>query len=290
MKFLLPAIAASVMLLVISCNRNTESSTSEPKASLEAIQVQDMPAADENKKEEKRKGTNQSPGKNTNADWDKKIIKTAVMNVETQQFKTYSRQIHELLTKWESYIAREEENESDGKLNNSLSIKVPASRFDEAVNSISSLNGKVLVKQISSEDVTGELVDVRTRAEAKKTIRLRYLDMLQKAKNIEEIIQVEREINQIQEQIEAAEGRLNYLAHTTSYSTIELTFFQVIDPKSISDPNPGYAKRLLLAMNEGLKWMGDLLIFIATLWPLWLLVMAGLFIIRRMRRPVIVNK
>jgi hypothetical protein len=263
---------------------------SNSKASPETIQVQEAPSADENKEQEQKEGTNQSPGKNTNADWDKKIIKTAVMNVETQEFKNYSRQIHALLTKWEGYIAREEESESEGKLNNLLSIKVPASRFDEAVNSISSLNGKVLVKQISSEDVTGEIMDVRTRAEAKKRIRLRYLDMLQKAKNIGEIIQVEREINQIQEQIEAAEARLNYLAHTTSYSTIELTFFQVIDPKSISDPNPGYAKRLLLAMNEGLKWMGDLLIFIATLWPLWLLVVTGVFIIRRMRRTVIVNK
>jgi hypothetical protein len=149
---------------------------SNSKASLEPIQVQEAPSADENKEQEQKEGTNQSPGKNTNADWDKKIIKTAVMNVETQEFKNYSRQIHALLTKWEGYIAREEESESEGKLNNLLSIKVPASRFDEAVNSISSLNGKVLVKQISSEDVTGEIMDVRTRAEAKKRIRLRYLE------------------------------------------------------------------------------------------------------------------
>ena len=286
MKLLLPALAASLMLMAFSCNQTDQASTSDSGATVQEVQLE-TPIVDEetkNEEEKKKEGKNeQVPVKNSNADWDKKIIKTGVINVQTEEHKNYSRQIHDLITKWEAYIAREEESESDGKVNNSLSIKVPVAHFDEAINNISSLKGKMLVKQISSQDVTGEMMDIRTRAEAKKRIRLRYLDMLQKAKNIEEVIQVEREINQIQEQIEAAEGRLNYLSHTTSYSTIELSFFQVLDPKAIEDPNPGYARRLLLALNEGLKWIGNVMIFFATLWPLWLIIAVGIVVIKRMR-------
>ena len=218
-----------------------------------------------------------------NADWDKKIIRSAMINVEADDFKKYNTQVHELIAKWEGYIAREEESKSDNRITNLLTIKVPVSRFDEAVNTLSTLKGKILVKQISSEDVSAEVIDVRTRVEAKKRIRLRYLDMLQKARNIEEIIQVEREINQVQEQIEAAEGRLNYLTHTTSYSTIELTFYQVLDPKAIDEEDSGFARRLLIALNEGLKLVGNVLIFFATLWPLWLIAIIAIFIIRRVR-------
>lgn len=284
MKILMPVLAASVMLLSIACKRNTETAS---KDSVVNQKQQVMPAPPETAREEDQRGDqnqkNQLPVKNTNADWDEKIIKTAVINVETDDFKKYNRQVHELIPIWEGYIAREEESEFDNRINNLLTIKVPVSRFDEVINSISSLKGKMLVKQISSEDVTAEVIDIRTRVEAKKRIRLRYIDMLQKARNIEEIILVEGEINQIQEQIEAAEGRLNYLTHTTSYSTIELKIYQILDPKVIDGGNQGYARRLLSALNEGLKWMGSVVIFFATLWPLWLIAGIAILIIRRVR-------
>ena len=283
MKLLMPALAASVMLLTIACKRNAETAS---KDAVTTHELQLAPPPVTKQEEEQRndqKQNNQVPVKNTNADWDKKIIRSAVINVEADDFKNYNTQVHELISKWEGYIAREEESKSDNRINNLIIIKVPVSRFDEAINTISSLKGKMLVKQISSEDVTAEVIDIRTRVEAKKRIRLRYIDMLQKARNIDEIIQVEREINQVQEQIEAAEGRLNYLTHTTSYSTIELAFYQVLDPKAIDELNPGYARRLLTALNEGLKWVGNLVIFFATLWPLWLMAVIAILIIRRVR-------
>jgi len=291
MKPLLSACAAFIMLLAVSCNQHAKDSEVALTVATENLELMQVPPKGEEEKSNNNKQRDQVPVTNTNADWNKKIIKTAVMNVEAENFKSYNSQIHELITKWEGYIAKEEESSSDNRINNLLTIKVPTSHFDEAVNAISSLKGKMMVKQISSQDVTAEVMDIRTRTEAKKRIRLRFLDMLQKAKNIEEIIQVEHEISNIQEQIEAAEGRLNYLTHATSYSTIELSFFQILDPKVIDDQNPGYAKRFLLALNEGLKWVGNLVILLATLWPVWLFSIIAILIIRRVRLiSVKVNK
>src|SRR4030095_9791120 len=93
-----------------------------------------------NNKEEDKGGqpnkSNQVPVKYVDNDWDKKIVKIAVLNVETEDFKKYNTQVHELATKWEGYIAREEESGSEYKINNLVTIKVPVSRFDEAVNTI----------------------------------------------------------------------------------------------------------------------------------------------------------
>ena len=291
MKPLLSAFAAFTMLLAFSCNQHAKESSDTATVTTESLEIMQVPPKGEEEKTNNKKQRDQLPVTNTNADWNKKIIKTAVINVETDNFKSYNTQIHELITKWGGYIAKEEENSADRRINNLLTIKVPTDLFDEAVANITSLKGKMMVKQISSQDVSAEVIDIRTRAEAKKRIRLRYLDMLQKAKNIEEIIQVEHEISNIQEQIEAAEGRLNYLTHATSYSTIELSFFQVLDTKNIDDQNPGYAKRFLLALNEGLKWVGNLVILLATLWPVWLFTLITIIIIKRVRLiSVKVNK
>ncbi len=196
------------------------------------------------------------------------------------EYNKYNETIHQLLKKWEAYVAGEQENSSDYKIENAITIKIPVQYFDDAMQYLST-TGKLLAKQIDARDVTGEYFDTKARMEAKKRIRLRYLDMLQKAKNMEEILQVEREINGIQEQIEAGEGRLNYLGNAATYSTIRLTFFQILNANAIDNNKPGFGKRILLAMNDGLKWVSELIIFIVTIWPLFLALFLGIWIINR---------
>jgi hypothetical protein len=285
MNFLLSSIAASLMLLGVSCKDRKEitAGTTDPSPQAGVISKEEYSAPREQQKQEDRKIRNQqeykTPGK-YDGGWDKKIIKTATLQTEVKDFRKYSDKIHELVPLWEGYIAKEEEKDNDYKREGVLTIKVPVSRFDEAINSITSLQEKLLLKQITSEDVTSEVMDIRARMEAKKRIRLRYLDMLDKAKNMEEILQVEREINNIQEQIEAAEGRLDYLTHTSAYSTIELTFYKILEAPGIGE-RPGFARRMVLALNEGLKWVGEFLIFFVTLWPVWMALLIIIILLKR---------
>lgn len=55
--------------------------------------------------------------------------------------------------------------------------------------------------------------------------RHQYIDMLGHAKNMEEILNVQSEINGIQEEIESATGRIEYQRHSSVFSTITLTYF-----------------------------------------------------------------
>jgi len=45
---------------------------------------------------------------------------------------------------------------------------------------------------------------------------------------MKEILEVQSEINSIQEEIESAEGRINYLSHSAAFSTIHLKYVQYI--------------------------------------------------------------
>ncbi|MBL7700042.1 MAG: DUF4349 domain-containing protein [Chitinophagaceae bacterium] len=273
MKYLPLLLTASVMLAAMSCNQlSNKQNADEAGAQVQAIQVNEPP----DQKNE------QIPAKNENKDWDKKIIKTLLLNVEVTDFHQYNKQLNGIVKTIEGYIANEEENSSDETLRNTLILKVPTARFDDAINLIESLGGRMVTKKISSDDVTAEVFDTRARIEAKKRIRLRYLDMLAKAKNMEEILQVEKEVNQVQEQIEAAEGRLNYLVHSSSYSTIELTFFQILNG-GMEHKEPGYGDRFIMALNDGLKWTANLIIFFAALWPLWMGLTIFFILLKRLR-------
>src|SRR4030095_681876 len=116
------------------------------------------------------------------------------------------------------------------------------------------------------------MFDTRSRIETKKQVRLRYLDLLKQARNMEEILSVQSEINGVQEQIESAAGRIEYLNHASSFSTINLTFFQVLNESAVDSNNPSFGERIGNAFRSGWEWIGELSIGIVSIWPLLLLV------------------
>lgn len=288
MRYLLSAVAVSLMLLTNSCNH--DKMDSGKPAVVNKTDVGDFRYPDDTiglPINSLKSGSDKQPDAPQRIDWDKKIVKTGTLSIEVNNFGQYNNSIHQLVRKWGAYIASEQENSSEYKIENSLTIKIPVEYFDEAVQQLSADSGKLLVKQISAQDVTAEYSDTKARMETKRRIRLRYLDMLQQAKNMEEILQIEREINGVQEQVEAAGGRISYLGHVAAYSTIQLNFFQVLNA-TVTDPNkPGFVKRMGLAMRNGSRWVGELLIMLVTLWPLWVGITFGIWVIRRiMRRSV----
>jgi predicted nucleic acid-binding Zn-ribbon protein len=218
-------------------------------------------------------------------DWDKKILKTANLNLEVKDYNAYNTSLRDKVKQFGGYIAQEEQSQSEYKIENTLTIKIPVDQFDNAVNSISESVKELNEKKITSEDVTTEVIDTRSRLEAKKQIRIRYLDLLKQAKNMEEILNVQSEINGIQEQIESAAGRMEYLQHSSSFSTIHLTYYQVLKEGAVNPDKPSFAARITNAFQFGWNWVGELSIGLVSLWPLFLVVLGIIIFYKRSRRP-----
>jgi uncharacterized protein DUF4349 len=227
-----------------------------------------VPAAG-NEEQPKQPGTSAAAA---NVDWDKKIIKNAALTVEAKSHKSFNDFVHEQVKRTGGYVAEEEQIKSEYKIENIATIKVPVDQFDNLVKAITSTKDENVVSQkVTSQDVTGEVIDTRSRTEAKRQIRVRYLDLLKQAKNMEDILKVQEEINNIQEEIEAGSGRVSYLTHAAAYSTIQLTFYEVLNASAERDAIPGFGKRVINALGNGMDWVGEMLVGVLTLWPLWLL-------------------
>ena len=303
MKFILPA-ASLLVVLTIACNR-ADKAKSADMVSLERKMPADEGAfaksdstgttyantdADGGQKEAdapKQKGGTTGTGQSqpaANPDWDKKIVKTAELDVEVKNFRDYTERLHQKIRAAGGYIAQEQQNESAYKIENVVTVKVPVDRFDETVMQLSSDSDKLVSKKISSEDVTMQIVDTKSQLETKKEVRLRYLELLKQAHSMKDILQVQNEINDIQEQIDGAAGRIAYLGHAATYSTINLSFYQVLDATVKNQEEPGFLKKVSYSFTEGWSWLSSLMIGLVGLWPLLL---SGLLVIIwwRKRKP-----
>ncbi|MEI9807741.1 MAG: DUF4349 domain-containing protein [Bacteroidota bacterium] len=292
MRIIKPAAIVAALLFILSCNHaaNEQADFKTATKNAEAIEqpppskdVADNSFTGENKnagepdqtgdqKQDKQKQPvikEQAP----KPDWDKKIIKTASVNIEVEDYNKYYASLREKVKSMGGYIAQEEQSQSDYKIENSMIIKVPVDQFDNAVVLLSDKIKKINERKITSQDVTTEVVDTRSRIEAKKQVRQRYMDLLGQAKNMQDILSVQSEINGIQEEIESAAGRIEYLSHSSVFSTISLTYYQVLNAgarETGEQPKPSFGEKLKNALGTGWEIVSNLFIGIITLWPLLL--------------------
>ncbi len=207
--------------------------------------------------------------------------KTAALKLEVKDFNKYTESVHNTVKQFGGYIAQEEQNLTDEKTETTISIKVPVDQFETMMIQLPGAGVKVLERKINTEDVTGQVVDVKLRLEAKKQVRLKYLDFLKQSKNMEEVLQVQGEINGLQEEIEAAAGRVEYLTHQSAMSTINLSFYQPINGYKPTDGKPSFLTRIKDSFTFGAKWIADLLVGLTGLWPLIIIIAGGFFIYKK---------
>jgi len=102
-------------------------------------------------------GTPKTAHSSDKIDWDKKIIKEGNITVEVKDFNQFNKLIRTKVKELGGYIAREEQTQSDYKIENTVVIKVPVDQFDEGIAGLTASADKIIERKISSEDVTTEL-------------------------------------------------------------------------------------------------------------------------------------
>jgi hypothetical protein len=241
---------------------------------------QSEPAPPPSPRQSSQTGLNDAPPA-VKIDWDKKIVKTATLQAEVKDLALFSQGVAHKVKALGGYISQEQQNQSDYRIENAVTIKVPVGQFDQAVAMLLKDVQKVDARQISSEDVTGAYIDSKSRLEAKKEVRLRCLELLKSARNMKDIIEVQKEINDIQEEIETVTGRINYLGHASAMSTISLTYYQVLNASAGDTGTPGFIEELRDSFANGWYWLGELLIGLVAIWPLVLIVVFVALLIRK---------
>jgi hypothetical protein len=106
----------------------------------------------------------------------------------------------------------------------SLTVKVPSDKLKKFLSNLKN-SSKEYSEEIFSKDVTEEYQDIEIQLENAKKSRQRYLELLKVAKNVEEVLKVQAELNKATETIDTLEGRIRYLKDKTDYSTITIHIY-----------------------------------------------------------------
>lgn len=167
-----------------------------------------------------------------------------------------------------------------------LTMRVPAARFDEALDRLKRLDAEVVSSRVDTKDVTDQFVDLDARLTSKKREVQQYQSLLSQAKTVDDTLKVTQALARAQTELEQLQGQMNALNGRIDYSTITVTIDNVADLTTQSAWAPARTATLaLVALVDILKFLGDAVIWIAIVgWVPALLVAAFIYLRRWFRR------
>lgn len=202
---------------------------------------------------------------------DRKLVKDGWISFETKDVEATDRVVRSIVKGCGAWISNDRCNRTDSKLEYNLTIRVPSERYDSLVTLIlEQANVKKLDnKSTSIRDVTDEYVDVEMRLNVKKASEQKLLTMLEKARNMTEMLEIQKQLTELREDIESTEGRMKMLSDQVTYSTLEVTFYDKLP----------YSQRFFAGFGSALKSGWDVFLYVLTtlayLWVLILVVVVG---------------
>ena len=258
------------LVLPLACSQNK--SLSDTETYNDSYEIQEMV------EDSHSPSFQNSKSENSDHSIEQKIIKESYLEFETDDLdKTYA-QLSRFITQSKGYIQDDNASKNYNRISRSIIIRVPNIHFQTTIDSISQSVKYFDTKRISSKDVTEEFIDIEARLKAKKTLELRYLELLSKAKTVKEMLEIEKELSSIREDIEAKQGRLKYLSNKVSLSTIHILFYKTIVESKITE---SYGSKMWLAIKSGFNGLSLFLLGLLHIWPF--IVVAGIsgFFFRR---------
>lgn len=168
----------------------------------------------------------------------RKILFSAYFTVNADEPDTTTNEMKNVAKKFGGYV---QESGSHRTI-----IRIRSNQLHNAIKDIELL-GDISDRNIVGNDVTEEYFDIKLRQDNALKARERYLQLLEKAENVEAALKVEKELERLNETIENLKGKINKLDHLTEYSTITIT----VKRKS----QPGILGYVFVGLYHSVKWL-----------------------------------
>ena len=136
------------------------------------------------------------------------------------------------------FITRESDNQ--------ITSRIPVEYMEEFLNITRTL-GKVESETKTGVDITDQYRDDVIRLENLRNLRSRYLELLQIAETVGDLLSIEKELERVNTEIEIMEGRIQYAQTSVAYSNITVRFNERV--------RPGPLGLIFYGLYLGIKWL-----------------------------------
>jgi hypothetical protein len=237
-------------------------------------------------------GGEQGGGQPPAAAADLLIIKTGTMSLQVTGLDQAVTAATSKITELGGYASGSDRSGDGENAEATITFRIPAARWDEALAGLRGLAAKVLTERSSTEDVTGQVIDLGARIKNLEATERALQGIMDRATEIKDVLSVQAELTKVRGEIEEMTAQKGHLEEQAAMSTLTVSF--ALKPNPVKQEQQGFdpaaeaeqASASLVSVLQGVATAG---IWFAIVWlPILLfLAIAGgvvLVVARRVRR------
>ncbi len=228
---------------------------------------------------------------------DRMIIKTAELSLTVKDAAASLETVKSTVAALGGFVSNSQTtrvNKDQVRVN--VTVRVPADKFDDALAQIKQATIRVNSEHIGGQDVTEQYTDLNPQLNNLEATEKELLALMttvrEKTSSAQDILAVQREINNVRMQIDQLTGRIQYLERSTAMATITLDLV----PDSLEAPvasdvwePAGVARDALRSLVTALQGVATVGIYVVVfVLPVVLVValplVAIVWLLRRQRR------
>jgi Domain of unknown function (DUF4349) len=220
------------------------------------------------------------------------IIKTGTLELQVEAVDAAVTAAAAKITALGGYVSGSEQVGAGEKVTATITYRIPAEAWDDAINGLKGLAIKVVLEQTGTEDVTGQVVDLRARITNLQATEKALQAIMAQATKISDVLDVQAELTKVRGEIEQATAEKQHLEAQAAYSTLSVRFGLEPEPAVLASQkkfDPGneidQASARLVEILQGLATAG---IWFGVVWLPILLVLGivGLVVVVVVRRRI----
>ncbi len=224
---------------------------------------------------------------------ERKIIKSIHIELDTQDIEMAFNSIHAQVNAVGGYVEYSnignagyyyyEETKSQEEMRYaSINVRVPSDQLEDLVTFVETL-GEFRTKSLNTTDQTDYYYDIDNQIENLKVREQRLREIMDKAEDISDILEIERELSRVRNEIDGLTRNLKNIDKRVDYSSLTIQLREVLDSSKINPEDRNIfteAKEgIIKNINRVLNFLQNSVIFVFSYIPIFILAGLGLAVL-----------
>jgi hypothetical protein len=153
----------------------------------------------------------------------RKLVRNATAELEVASFEEAVQKITSFAAEEKGYVSTSSsEKQANGKLSGQVVVKVLPDNLDKFLLKLRGL-GELKNQALTTEDVTKAYFDTESRMKNARLMEQRLIEILKtKSKDVADLLEVEKELGRVREEIETMQGELKFMDSQVSFATVTI--------------------------------------------------------------------
>lgn len=152
------------------------------------------------------------------------VVRTGFLELEVGELDTALRASREAVAALGGYVSASDE-QSDGEARAAtITYRIPAERWDEALAAVRGVGGRVLREETRTEEVTAQVVDLEARITNLRSSEAALQQIMTRASAIPDVLTVQGKLTEVRGEIERLTAQKTSFEGRAALSTLTVSF------------------------------------------------------------------